>query len=48
VDHHVFRVAARRLGLADEDTEALLRSAETDAEVLALGRAAARIRQDHR
>lgn len=48
VDVHTFRVAARRLGLADEDAEALLRSAETDAEVLALGRAAARIRQDHR
>lgn len=47
-DHHAFRVAARRLGLADEDTEALLRSAETDADVLAVGRAAARIRQDHR
>jgi hypothetical protein len=48
VDQHAFRVAARRLGLADDDTEALLRSVETDAEVLALGRAAARIRQDHR
>ena len=37
-----------RLGLADEDAEALLRPARTDADVLALGRAAARIRQDHR
>jgi Domain of unknown function (DUF4350) len=42
------RVAARRLGLADEDTEALLRPAHSDADVVAVGRAAARIRQDHR
>ncbi|HEY4236094.1 MAG TPA: DUF4350 domain-containing protein [Gaiellaceae bacterium] len=48
VDNHVVRVAAKRLGLADEDAEALLRRPQTDAEVLALGRVAARIRQDHR
>jgi hypothetical protein len=48
VGDDAFRVAAHRLGLADEDTEALLRSATTDADVLALGRTAARIRQDHR
>lgn len=42
------RVAAKRLGLADEDVEALLQPARTDADVIALGRAAARIRQDHR
>lgn len=39
--------AAKRLGFADEDVEALLRPAETDDDVLALGRAATRIRQDH-
>jgi hypothetical protein len=48
VDDDAVRVAARRLGLAEEDTEALLRPARTDADVLALGRTAARIRQDHR
>jgi hypothetical protein len=48
VEDDAVRVAARRLGLADEDTEALLRPARTDADVIALGRAAARIRQDHR
>jgi len=48
VGDDAFRVAAHRLGLADEDTEALLRRAETDADVLAVGRTAARIRQDHR
>ncbi|MFL5959236.1 MAG: DUF4350 domain-containing protein [Gaiellaceae bacterium] len=42
------RSAARRLGLGDEEAEALLRPARTDADVLAVGRAAARIRQDHR
>ncbi len=42
------RFAAARLGLADDDAETLLRPARTDADVLALGRAAARIRQDHR
>lgn len=46
--HGAFRAAARRIGLADEDTEALVRPVETDADVLAVGRAAARIRQDHR
>jgi hypothetical protein len=46
--HAAFEAAARRLGLADEDTEALTRHVETDADVLAVGRAAARIRQDHR
>ena len=45
---HVVRAAAKRLGLADEDAEALLRAPQTDAEVLALGRVAARIRQDQR
>jgi len=44
----VVRVAAERLGLADEDAEALLQPVRTDADVIALGRAAARIRQDHR
>ena len=48
VDVETFRIAAGRLGLADDDTEALLRPAESDEEVLALGRAAARIRQDLR
>lgn len=43
-----FRDAANRLGIADDDTEALVRRVETDADVLAVGRAAARIRQDHR
>jgi hypothetical protein len=42
------RVAAKRVGLADEDAEALLREVVTDYDVLALGRAAARIRQDQR
>jgi hypothetical protein len=46
--HAAFEAAARRLGLADEDTEALTRHVGTDADVLAVGRAAARIRQDHR
>ncbi len=46
--HAAFEAAARRIGLADEDTEALTRHVETDADVLAVGRAAARIRQDHR
>jgi hypothetical protein len=48
VEDDAVRVAARRLGLADEDVEALLRPPRTDAEMLALGRVAARIRQDHR
>ena len=47
VDDDSVRVAAKRLGLADEDAEALLQPARTDADVIALGRAAARIRQDH-
>jgi hypothetical protein len=42
------RFAATRLGFTDEDAEALLRPAQTDDDVLALGRTAARIRQDHR
>jgi hypothetical protein len=42
------RVAAERLGLAEEDAEALLQPVRTDADVIALGRAAARIRQDQR
>jgi hypothetical protein len=45
--HAAFEAAARRIGLADEDTEALVRHVETDADVLAVGRAAARYRQDH-
>ena len=43
-----FRVAAKRLGLTDDDAEVLLRPADTDAAVVALGRTAARIRQDQR
>jgi Domain of unknown function (DUF4350) len=42
------RLAAKRLGVPDEDADVLLRPAGTDADVLAVGRAAARIRQDHR
>jgi hypothetical protein len=41
------RFAAKRLGFTDEDAEALLRVVSTDDDVLALGRTAARIRQDH-
>ncbi len=48
VDDDAFRVAARRVGVADEDSESLLQPARTDADVLSVGRAAARIRQDHR
>ena len=44
----VSALAAKRLGLTDDDAEALLRPADTDADVVALGRAAARIRQDQR
>ena len=40
--------AAKRLGFSEDDAEALLRFVSTDDEVLALGRTAARIRQDHR
>lgn len=47
-DDDAVRFAAGRLGLADEDAEALFRPARTDDDVLALGRTAARIRQDHR
>jgi hypothetical protein len=47
-DDDAVRFAAGRLGLADEETEALLSPARTDDDVLALGRTAARIRQDHR
>ncbi len=47
-DDDAVRAAAGRLGLADDDAEALLRPAQADDDVLALGRAAARIRQDHR
>jgi hypothetical protein len=47
-DDDAVRFAARRLGLADEDAEALLRPARTDDDVVAVGRTAARIRQDHR
>ncbi len=47
-DDDAVRFAAGRLGLADEDAEALLRPVRTDDDVLALGRTAARIRQDHR
>jgi hypothetical protein len=48
VEDDAVRVAARRLGLADEETDALLQPARTDVDVIALGRVAARIRQDHR
>jgi hypothetical protein len=48
VDDDAFRVAAERLGLTDEDAAALLRPASSDSDVVALGRAAAKIRQDHR
>lgn len=47
-DDDSVRVAARRLGLATDDAETLLRPARTDADVLALGRVAARISQDQR
>ena len=47
-DDDAVRSAAGRLGLTDDEAEALLRPAETDDDVVALGRAAARIRQDHR
>lgn len=48
VDDDAVRVAAGRLGLADEDVDGLLRPVRTDADVVALGRTAARIRQDQR
>lgn len=47
-DDEAFRSAAGRVGLAAEDTETLLRPARTDEDALALGRTAARIRQDQR
>jgi hypothetical protein len=45
-DDDAVRVAARRLGLPDEDAEALVRPARTDEDVVAIGRALARIGQD--
>jgi hypothetical protein len=42
------REAAHRVGLAEADVEALLSPVRTDADVLALGRALARIGQDQR
>jgi hypothetical protein len=47
-DDDAVREAARRIGLADEDAEALLGPVRTDADVLGIGRAFARIGQDHR
>jgi hypothetical protein len=48
VEDDALRVAAKRLGVADDDANALFGPVQTDADVVALGRAAARIRQDHR
>lgn len=45
-DDDVVREAARRVGLPDADTEALLGPVRTDEDVLAVGRALARIGQD--
>jgi hypothetical protein len=45
-DDDAVRAAARRLGVPDEDADALLRAARTDADVVAVGRALARIGQD--
>jgi Domain of unknown function (DUF4350) len=45
-DDDAVRVAARRLGLPDADAEALVRPARTDEDVVAIGRALARIGQD--
>lgn len=45
-DDDAVRVAARRLGLPDGDAEALVRPARTDEDVVAIGRALARIGQD--
>jgi hypothetical protein len=45
-DDDAVRVAARRLGLPDEDADALVRPARTDEDVIAVGRALARIGQD--
>jgi uncharacterized protein DUF4350 len=47
-DDDAVRDAARRVGLTDEDAEALLAPVRTDEDVLAVGRALARIGQDHR
>jgi hypothetical protein len=45
-DDDAVRAAAKRLGLSDEDAAALLGSALTDDDVVAVGRALARIGQD--
>lgn len=45
-DDDAVRAAAQRLGLPDEDAEALVRPARTDEDVIAVGRALARIGQD--
>jgi hypothetical protein len=45
-DDDALRAAARRLGLPEEDADALIRPARTDADVVAIGRALARIGQD--
>jgi hypothetical protein len=45
-DDDALRAAARRLGLPDDDADALIRPARTDADVVAIGRALARIGQD--
>lgn len=47
-DDEAVREAARRIGLPDSDADALLRPARSDEDVLAVGRAFARIGQDHR
>jgi uncharacterized protein DUF4350 len=45
-DDEALRAAARRLGLPAEDADALIRPARTDEDVVAVGRALARIGQD--
>jgi hypothetical protein len=45
-DDDAVRAAGRRLGLPDEDADALVRAARTDEDVVAVGRALARIGQD--
>lgn len=47
-DDDAVREAALRIGLPEADTEALLGPVRTDEDVLAVGRALARIGQDHR
>ena len=47
-DDDAVRVAARRLGLPDDEADALFLPARTDEDVMAVGRALARIGQDHR